>query len=71
MKMYSQCLLVNKASLQQVAWIEKEYAEVGLLVTLEKQGEEIWKVKEVYGNSSSEALSQGRKSQVIFGSKLK
>ena len=72
MKLYSQCMLESKGR-SQVAWIEKEFAEKGLLVTLENEGEDIWRVKEVYEKSSmsSKELTQNRKARMDFASKLK
>jgi hypothetical protein len=72
MKQYTQCLLENRSS-NQVAWIEKIYADKGLLVTLENEGETIWKVKEVYpaSTTSFDDLILARKTQKEFASKLK
>ena len=72
MKLYSQCMLESKGR-SQVAWIEKKFAEKGLLVTLENEGEDIWRVKEVYEKSSmsSKELTQNRKARMDFASKLK
>lgn len=75
MKMYTQCLLESKKypNKSQTAFVEKIFAQENLLVTLENEGEEIWKIKKVYENStlSLESLDQNRKARLSFKEKLK